>query len=277
MLLFITFISHDASSQNETKFVNGKVKSAKNDVSNILIINLNSKNSTITDALGLFTIEVNLRDSIRFTAVQYLPKTIIITDTIFNKKSVSVYLYENIINLNEVTVTPYNLTGKIELDLERLNIKPLVTSSTLGLPNADIVKLTQSERLLLEADRGKYIKLATVEDHGKLLQIAGYLSLSVVINTHKIMNRVSGRSKSLEDRVTRDENLEIEKKIIALFSKQTMAENFGISENNIDGFLTYCLSQSDFSELSMAGNTIEIWNYLKDKSAEFNEKEFHEN
>lgn len=185
-------------------------------------------------------------------------------------------LIDNIINLNEVTATPYNLTGKLELDIDRLSIKPVITSSSLGLPNADINKMTQSERLLLEADRGKYVRLATIEDQGKLLQVLGYATLSVVINTHKIMNKVSGRTNSIEDSVTRDENMELEREIITKFSKKTISESFDIPEPNIDGFLTYCISQNDFSELEQAGNIVVIWEYLKARSIEFKKTELLE-
>ena len=251
-LLLITLASFTVFSQENSTPLNGKAKSFENDVSNILIVNLNSKKSTITDSLGMFTIEVKLRDSIRFTALQYDTKEIVITDTILKENLVVINLVENVINLNEVTVTPYNLTGKI--DLERLGLKPVVTSITVGLPNADIEKMTQSERLLIEADRGKYVY---------------YYGIALVVNTHKIVNKASGRTKYFEDMVVRDENMELEKEILAKFSKKTMSENFDIPEANIDGFLTYCMSQKDFSELSQVGNTMEIWEYLKVRSIEF--------
>lgn len=254
----------------------GQVVTLNNEVANVLVVNLNSNKSSITDSLGLFSIEVKLKDSIRFTAVQYQTKTIIISDLILLKNSLVVNLIDNIINLNEVTVTPYNLTGKIELDIDRLSIKPVITSSSLRLPNADINKMTQSERLLIEADRGKYVRLATIEDQGKLLQVLGYATLSVVINTHKIMNKVYGRTNSLQDRVTRDKNMELEREIITKFSKKTISESFDIPEPNIDGLLTYCISQNDFSELEQAGNTVVIWEYLKARSIEFKKTELLE-
>jgi len=273
LLLIILLTSLKGFGQENSKNLNGRIKSLKNDVSDVLIINLNSKKSTITDSLGLFTIEVKLKDSLQITAVQYQTKIISITDTIFIKRLVIINLLENVINLNEVTVTPYNLTGNIDLDIDRLGNKPAVTSSSLGLPNADVEVMTQSERLLLEADRGKYIRLQTTEDYGKIVQILGYATLTVIINTHKIMNRASGRTKSLEDMVARDENMAMEKEIFAKFSKKSMSENFDIPETSIDGFLTYCLSQTDFLELSKASNTIEIWDYLKARSIEFKEKQ----
>ncbi|WP_423998543.1 hypothetical protein [Maribacter sp. IgM3_T14_3] len=255
--------------QDKSTLLNGKVSSSKNDVSNVLIVNLNSKKSTITDSLGLFSIEVKLKDSVRITAVQYLPKEIVISESHINSSLITIQLIDNIIDLNEVTVTPYNLTGEIDRDIDRLQIEPTVTSYSLGLQNADVTKMTQSERLLQEADRGKYVSLQTMDEYGKLNEILSYVGLSVKVNTHKIMNKVSGRTRSLEEMVERDQNMNLEKEIIYKFSKQTIAENFDIPESNVNGFLTYCLSQPDFNELSDSGNMAEIWAYLETKSVEF--------
>ncbi len=273
--MFISLTSYALSSQKKTKLINGSVKSLNNDVSNVLIINLSSKKTTISDSLGLFTIEAKLRDSIKFKAVQYLTKEIVISDTIFLKNSVEVNLVENVVNLNEVTVTPYNLTGKIEQDLKSLDIQPIITSSTLGLPNADIEVMTHSERLLLVADRGEYARLMTIEEMMKEDKILlGFFKIGVMVNSDKTLNRLTGKTKALENMVARDENIAIEKEIIAKFSKKTISENFDIPETNIDGFLTYCMSQKDFLELSQTGNMLLIWEYLKKKSIEFKKTEF---
>jgi len=264
--------------QDNSTLLNGKVSSSKNDVSNVLIVNLNSNKSTITDTLGLFSIEVKLKDSVRITAVQYLPKKIVISESHMNSSLITIQLIDNIIDLSEVTVTPYNLTGEIDRDIDRLQIEPTVTSYSLGLQNADVTKMTQSERLLQEADRGKYVSLQIVDEYGKLNEILSYVGfgLSVKVNTHKIMNKVSGRTKSLEEMVERDENMNLEKEIIYKFSKRTIADHFNIPESNVNGFLTYCLSQPDFNELSDSGNMAEIWTYLETKSVDFKKNDFSE-
>lgn len=277
ILIAISLISFSGFGQDNTVILKGTVSNAKNDVSNVLIVNLNTQQSTITDTFGLFSIEVRLKDSLRISAVQYLPKEIIINESYLNSSFVTIHLIENIIDLKEVTVTPYNLTGELDRDIDRLDIKPTITSYTLELQNADVTKMSQSERLLQEADRGKYVKLATTDEYGKVFEILGYAALTVVINTHKIANRVSGRTKSLEEMVERDEKKQLEKEIIDKFSKQTMSENFKIPVSYIDGFLTYCLSQDDFIALKNAGNTIEIWEYLKAKSIDYKTTEEFKN
>lgn len=277
ILIAISLISFSGFGQDNTVILKGTVSNAKNDVSDVLIVNLNTQQSTITDSSGLFSIEVRLKDSLRISAVQYLPKEIIINESYLNSSFITIHLIENIIDLKEVTVTPYNLTGELDRDIDRLDIKPTITSYTLGLQNADVTKMSQSERLLQEADRGKYVKLATTDEYGKVFEILGYAALTVVINTHKIANRVSGRTKSLEEMVERDEKKQLEKEIIDKFSKQTMSENFKIPVSYIDGFLTYCLSQDDFIALKNAGNTIEIWEYLKAKSIDYKTTEEFKN
>ncbi len=251
--LLYVFLFPDLNLAQE-KIIIGQVKNLDNDVANVLVVNLNSNKSTITDSLGMFSIKAKLSDSIRFTAVQYLTREIVVTDAILMGNLLNVDLTEDVINLDEVIVGPYNLTGKMELDLKKLDVAPEITSSALGLPNADVEKMSQSERLLIEADRGKYFYFG---------------GLGIAINTHKIMNRISGRTKSFEDMVTRDKNMAMEKQIIAKFPKRTISGHFNIPETNIDGFLTFCLSQKDFTELSSTWNTAEVWEYLKAKSIEF--------
>lgn len=261
--------SYMGCSQNFRTPLKGTVASLKNDVADVLIINLNSKKSTITDSLGLFTIAVKPNDIIRFSSVQFVSQDIEITAALLAQNKLSVYLIENVIALNEVTVMPYNLSGKIAQDLNRLDLDLGVTSTSLNLPNAGLQKMTQNERLLLEADRGKFVRIATIEDQGKFNQVLGYAALAIVINTHKILNTVSGRTKSLKQAVARDENLALENRIVSLYSKETLADSFNIPIQNIDGFLSFCLAQPDFAAIADAPNTTLLWDYLKQKSMTF--------
>lgn len=251
-MLLVSFFGYG---QTQTRVIQGRITSLNNDVSNILVVNLNSKQSTITDSLGVFAIEARLRDTLRITALQYQSREISITEKNFEEGILVLFLFENVIDLDEVTVTPYNLSGKIDLDLQQLALVPDVSASALALPNADSKTLTQGQRLLIEADRGKYVS---------------YYGIGLTINTHKIMNALSGRTKTLKERVARDEKLKLEKEIIAKFSKKSMASGFDIPESELNGFLTYCMSQSDFSAMEQA-NTKAMWDYLKEKSYEFKE------
>jgi len=241
-------------SQNDIIELTGLVKNSNIKTSNILIINLNSKESTITDDTGKFSIEVKLRDIIKFTAIHYKTKQIIITDTILNQKTILVDLEEKVINLDEVTILPHKLTGQIALDVKTLDTKPIITSSSLGLPKATIKVKTKNERLLFEADDGKLIK---------------FYGIAATINVTKLLNKISGRTKKLKEHILLDEHIKIENNIDNLFSKKTLSEELGIPQINIADFLDYCINQPDFSKLSETINALQVLEYFKTKSYEY--------
>ncbi|TXN37161.1 hypothetical protein FVB32_02400 [Flagellimonas hymeniacidonis] len=268
LILFLS-VSSSAFGQKKTIQLKGKVQNLTNDVSDVLVVNLSTEESTITNTEGFFTLEAKAGDTIQFTAVQYITKKIIVNDATINQNMILINLVENIIKLKEVTVMPHSLTGNIAIDMERINVKPVVTSSSSKLPNSNLGVITHSERLLFEADRGKFVTGGVRLDTISLFPIVG---LYMDINVHKTLNYISGRTKTLKNRVSLDKNIKMETEIVNMFPKTTISQEFGIPLKNIDGFLTFCLSQDDFSGLSDMGNTIEIWNYLKSKSQEFKKR-----
>jgi len=265
LILFFS-VSHSGFGQEKTVILTGKVQSLSNDVSDVLVINLSSQKSTITNGEGVFSIEAKLNDSIQFNAVQYLTKKIMVTNTILNTSLILIHLVDNIVKLDGVTVMPYSLSGNIDLDIKRIGNGPVATSSSLKLPNSNVQVITHKERLLLEADRGNFIKGGIQLD---TLFFFPFVGLYMDLNVHKTLNYISGRTKKLKEIVSVDEDIKMEKEIINMFSKKTISEESGIPLENIDGFLTFCISQEDFSNLSSAGNSFEVWKYLMAKSEEF--------
>ncbi len=67
----LLLISVSAYSQKEIS-LNGQVLNSENEISDILVINLNSSKTTITDYKGHFVIEVKLNDTIQLRAFQFI-------------------------------------------------------------------------------------------------------------------------------------------------------------------------------------------------------------
>ena len=254
VIIIISFllISLEMYSQSIHSEIYGQVFIADSDASGVHVINLTQKRVTVTNREGEFQLEAQVNDTISFSLIGYSNKKLIVTEKIIQGDEMYIQLEESAIDLEEVIIKPFYLTGSIKEDL--IDLEKEISASNLNLPNADVKKMTKSERLLIEADGGKYIN---------------YYGLSLTINLHKIMNKVSGRTKAYQDMVARDNNLELEEKIIAIFSKETISEGLSIPLKNIDEFLTFCIFQKDFSELSEASSTMMIWEYLKTKSIEF--------
>ena len=137
--LFILLFSFSAFSSAQTFFsknIQGKVYSADGDVAATHVLNATTKRATITDSDGFFSIQARLNDTIVFSAVQYKKKELIVTTEILAQRMLNIPLEESLTVLDEVIVTPYNLSGDITKDLLVIKTEQVVTAQTLGLPNA---------------------------------------------------------------------------------------------------------------------------------------------
>ncbi len=83
-------------------------------------MNITANKATITNNNGFFAITVKLNDTLVFSAVQFKKKRVVVTQDILELELVSVPLDDGITELDEVVVTPYNLTGDISKDLRLL-------------------------------------------------------------------------------------------------------------------------------------------------------------
>ncbi len=253
-VLSILLASMIGYSQENVIELTGAVTSQNTSVSNILIVNINSKKSTITNIDGVFSIEVKSQDTLQFSAVQYRTKKTIIIDEILNQKTILVDLEEKVVQLDEVMILPHHLTGQVALDIKTFETKPGITSSSLGLPKAKIKVKTKNERLLFEADDGRLIK---------------FYGVAATINVTKLINKISGRTKELKDRILLDEHIKIENEIDNLFSKKVLSQELGIPQTNITDFLDFCLNHPDFSKLPNTINALQILEFFKSKSYEY--------
>ena len=135
----------------EEKVLQGRVVSEDKDVVGVVVQNLGAQNAVITDLDGNFAIEVSVNDTLVFSAVHFLRKIVPVTETLYNSNFVEVPMQEFVNELKEVVVTPYNLTGDLTKDIDRVVLEKDVTAEALNLPNAHRRIPTQSERKLQEA------------------------------------------------------------------------------------------------------------------------------
>ncbi|WP_240485017.1 carboxypeptidase-like regulatory domain-containing protein [Arenibacter latericius] len=231
------------------KKMEGKVYSSDGDVAATHVLNTTTRKAAITDVEGFFTIGVHLNDTLVFSAVQYRKKTMVVTADILESKFISVALEEANIALDEVVVTPYNLTGDLTRDMKRLNIPPPVTASSLGLPNAHVKPLSQSERLLREASMGP-ITLGTFTS----------------IPFNPLINAISGRTKMLKKRVARDKDYARTERVKRFYPDSIFVQVLKIPEDKLDDFLYFCEIDAAFAPIVDTHDKLKIWDYLKGRS-----------
>lgn len=114
-----------ASAQGQDYFsekLEGRVYSDDGDVAATHVLNTTTERATITDSNGFFAIPARLNDTLVFSAVQYKRKEIVVTLNLLESKFVLIPLEYALTELDEVVVTPYNLSGDIMRDLSHLDI-----------------------------------------------------------------------------------------------------------------------------------------------------------
>lgn len=232
--------------------ITGKVESKAN-VENIHVINKTAKRFTITDKWGNFTIPVSINDTLSFSSVQHEVKDVIISKTIFDSRTVSVILVEQVNALNLVTVGKV-LSGNLSSDIENVEGSAPINFYDVGIPGYKGKIATQSERRLAEA--GEF----------KPKMLLGALTGSIPLNP--ILNGITGRTKMLKQRVKHERNEVLIVKIRETFS-ETLFSIISLEEEFRIDFFYFCEMDENFHERCHERSDLEILEFLKQKLIQY--------
>lgn len=250
-LLFLGFVllTFSASSQDFfSKKLEGRVYSEDDDVAATHVLNTTTERATITNINGFFSISVKLNDTLVFSAIQYKRKKIVVTLSILESKLLLIPLEEALNELDEVVVMPYNLSGDVSKDLNRLDRRSIVTASTLGLPNAYVKPVTKAERELYTATSG-----------------------GGIIPLFPIINGISGRTKMLKNRIKRIEKYARTERVRGFYVDSLYTTELKIPETKVDDFLYFCEVDAAFQTIVDTHDRLQIWEFLRKKSLVYRE------
>ncbi len=235
----------------QSKLLQGRVSALNKDIIGVTIQNISTQKAAITDAEGNFEINVRLNDTLVFAAVQFKRKILTINSAVLNTSFIVVNLEEFVNELNEVTVQPFNLSGNLGSDVIGLSLEKDVSAEALGLPNADVRIISQSENKLNDADNGKFVY---------------YYGIAMVINLNKILNRLSGRTKMLKERVALDKRYNSTKSVEENYLDSVLVSHLKIPEKNFYDFIYFCEVDVEFTTLLENNDELQLWQFLIEKS-----------
>lgn len=131
-------ISFSSIAQITTRVpINGVIKASIDDeVEGIVVFNRATNRGTITNQNGEFQIVAGVGDRIEIVAMQFQKFTVVVDKGIVDSKRLSVFLNETINQLDEVVVMPYDLSGNVKADVNRV-----VLAQDKGLE--EVIKETQ--------------------------------------------------------------------------------------------------------------------------------------
>ena len=248
ILFFLSSILSYAQLQN----IKGLVV-AKGEVEGVHVLNKSSVKYTVTDTDGSFDIPVKLNDTLVFSALKYKIKEVIINSSILAKQFLTVKLEEKINELDEVVVGKI-LTGNIGSDIGNLDLKEDVNFYDLGIPGYTGKPKTIPERKLADADAGNW----------------GYIGLGFGVNVHKLLNRISGRTKKLKAIVDIDERDRCMKRMKRFYS-ESLFENEELTQAQQAEYFYFCMDDSVFKVTCERNDPTEVIPFLNKKLKAYKE------
>ena len=153
-ILFLFFLFQFGYSQDR-QLIQGKVIYRNINVVAANVINNTSQNTTITDDLGEFQIYAREGDEIIFSSVQYIIRTVRITDEIIKNKRLTIQINERIRELDEVVITPDNTEKFLDLKEEEFKGFDYVADKSTKVENT----LTETRQLKYGVDFVNILKL----------------------------------------------------------------------------------------------------------------------
>ena len=115
--MFIYF-GTNCFSQEKYALISGEIISSNKTVSDVHIINLNTKLGTVSNDKGEFELMISLNDTLLFSSIEYERKKIPMTGNFIKYKKIVVDLIPSLNELEEVFIE--GLTGNLSYDINKV-------------------------------------------------------------------------------------------------------------------------------------------------------------
>ena len=258
ILFFLTTFALIAQDTQRIE-IEGIIKVSSNeDLEGVSVYNVSSQKGTITNSEGKFSLEVAENDRIIFTALQFQEFTVVVDEGVVNEKFLSVYINPAVVELEEVVVRPYNLSGHVRVDAPRIRYVDI---------NAHIGDLSY-ENLEFNSEFAPDSQTSIKENVS--LEALGYTSQREGANIFGLVSLLSGNKSN---KPTRRELTQLkEAKITAVqqrFGNHYFTDTLQIPEERIGEFLYFAEDEGLGTDLLKPENELKLMSFIKQKSTLF--------
>jgi len=233
-ILFL-FLSLQFAYNQDRELIQGKVIYRNINVVAANVINNTSQNTTITDDQGEFQIYAREGDEIIFSSVQYIIRTVRVTDEIIKNKRLTVQINQRIQELDEVVITPDNTEKFLDLKEEEFKGFDYIADKSTRVQN----NLTETRQLKNGVD---------------------------FVNIFKLLKTIID-SKSEEEK----ESLLASEVIPYLFEDDFFTESLLLASSQIVDFLIYIDSRPNSVDILLEKNQFLLIDFLLNESIRYKE------
>ena len=241
IILAIGFIFLQSIVYSQDKIIiEGKIVADSLENSRINILNITKNIGTTNSNSGDFKIEVQKNDTLLFSSVQYENIELEVSEADIARRFLKVILKKRIIDLDEIIVKKFNLTGNLNQDIEKIKIYDYYKS----IPTSNTPRLTHIGRQLYTARDG---------------------------DIDPLLNMISGRLQMLEN-AKKIEQLTFDvQEVMDAIDSSVFTDEFQIPEDEIINFVYYCAESSSFKKLVENDQYLDLIELFRKKASAFRE------
>lgn len=252
LLIFLAILSFGISSAQDLsrKIISGEIVVPEGDLAEgITVFNKTSGRGTVSAEGGRFNIPVAVNDTLNFSAVQFQNFAVVIDEGVVDSGELNVFISPTINPLPEVVVTPYDLSGNVRVDIERIPVQEV------DLPNETAAEINFHEWEFRPDEKtspaNAAMRMATLRDG---VDFAGIF--------RNILNERVVNSYDLDDP-------ELHEEVRQLYEDEFFQEHLDIKRENISEFIYYAEDNGLTEEMLEKENEMDLLRFLIDQSGEY--------
>lgn len=246
IMLFFSFLSY--SQPKARRVVTAQIVADSLDVSNVTVLNLNSKIHAISDAQGKFTIYAAENDTLQFSSIAFNSRKIVLSESDLELDMIKIRLRGAVNQLEEVIVYRVKLSGDLAFDSKKIKIRASFVPESSELVSPDYKrgeKLVNTSMPTIESS-------LTGLDFGRMgATVIGWLK--------------KPKTKVEKPYITNETFFEL---VRQRFSYYFFTETLKIEHDQIGLFLSFC-DTPEGNLLLDPKKEFELTDFLIKKSAEF--------
>lgn len=246
------FISVNLVAQDRVT-VNGKITPPLGeDPEGISIINRTGKVATISNDTGNFTMQVAEGDTLHFRAIQYQDFSVIVDEGVVQNRQLNVFISESVTELPEVVVTPYDLTGNVQVDVS------LIPVADRDLPAQSAAEINSYEYTFrpdsLVSPENAAMREAMIHSGADFANI-----FRNIFTSRRITTEVGG-SDDIDDQV------------LQLYDDEFFKEQLNIPEENIHEFIYFAEDNGLNPSMLEPENEMDLIEFLVAQSQKYKQR-----
>ena len=254
LLLFCPFLL--LAQEVDRSLINGFITApASEDIEGVSVYNKSTQKGTVTNDKGEFKLEVGSNDRVLVTALQFQSFTVIVDKGVVDSKTMKIYLNPAVNQLEEVIVRPYDLSGNIVADVNRVKTYTFVPKMDLSYEALNFeYEFTADALTKVDGNAAEEaLHNNSLKNGANLLGIIGLL-FPKDINIDLITN------KSIEDR------LQISRTLRQRFSNAYIFETFEIPKEKANDFLFFVEEHGLTETMLKAENEMKLLDFMYKQS-----------